>query len=81
MGDGDLRAMRSYIDSAGYVRVLVDGVYELEHRVVMSAHLGRPLRAGERVHRRPGVSRRDNRIENLILRGRKKHCPTCTCGR
>jgi hypothetical protein len=72
----------------GYIKVWTDhhpnakhNGYILEHRLVMSNFLGRPLRKGEFVHHR-NANRSDNRIENLQLVTGCNHqgeikCPYC----
>lgn len=55
-----------YINKDGYVQKRNPGNYVPEHRVVMSALLGRPLRKGETVHHING-QKSDNKPRNLEL--------------
>lgn len=59
--------MRRNLHSKGYWRVqLPGGDWMLEHRYVMSLHLGRPLSRSESVHHLDG-NRLNNELSNLEL--------------
>ena len=62
------------IGSKGYVQVRSSGSskYRAKHRVVMEAHLGRPLKSEETIHH-INQDKKDNRLENLIVLSQREH--------
>ena len=61
------RAETRYTDDNGYVHILKDGKFKLEHSVVMEDMLGRKLIPNEQIHHINGI-RSDNTPSNLELR-------------
>ena len=55
-----------YVDGDGYVRVMTEDGYQLEHRVVMAKKLRRKLRPNEIVKHRDGKTQ-NNRLSNLYI--------------
>lgn len=51
---------------SGYIQEYVDGVWQMQHRLVMERHLKRKLTDDETVHHKNGI-RDDNRLDNLEL--------------
>lgn len=74
-GKGDKSASWNggrFIDSNGYYRVWVDGVYVKEHRLVMEKHLGRRLLKSEHIHHIDGNTLNNN-VDNLLIMDRAEH--------
>ena len=64
--------MKIYPHPEGYNRIKINGKLVLEHRFIMSQHLGRELTSREVVHHKNGI-KTDNRIENLEILTPEEH--------
>jgi hypothetical protein len=60
------KSSRGCLRGDGYISISINGKRSLEHHLVMSKFLGRPLKKEERIHHKNGI-RNDNRLENLEL--------------
>ena len=70
-----------YKTKSGYIQILINGIYKLEHREKIEKLLGRALEEYEHVHHLNGI-KNDNRLENLKIVINKEHygeirCPKC----
>lgn len=68
-------------NKSGYISILIDGMYRLEHRYFVEKLLGRELEDYEHIHHLNGI-KDDNRLENLKVVINKNHygeikCPKC----
>jgi len=70
-----------YQDKSGYIHILVNGEYFLEHRYLVEKLLNRKLTKFEQIHHLNGI-KNDNRLKNLKLVINRRHygeieCPRC----
>ena len=56
----------------GYMEVLIDGRWVLEHRAVVAVYIGQPIPEGFVVHHHDR-DRRNNRLSNLFLLHEQQH--------
>lgn len=59
-------------DGHGYIKVMENGKYRLEHRMIIEKHIGRKLDKLEHVHHINGI-KDDNRLANLIVLSKSDH--------
>ena len=78
-GNGITKDGYKYIYKPEHPNSMVAG-YILEHRFIMSEHIGRPLDKNEIVHHK-NQNKQDNRIKNLkiIIKKRAFHSDTIKC--